>query len=71
MGALNIWKILILVAIIVLLFGGRGKITNVMGDFARGIKSFKSGLKDDDDAPKVADDGRTIDGTATREKTEV
>lgn len=65
-------KILILIAIVLLLFGGRGKISSVMGDFAKGIKSFKQGLKEDDEAqaPQVADQGVTIDGAAKREKTE-
>jgi sec-independent protein translocase protein TatA len=34
-----------------LLFGGRGKISEIMGDFAKGIKSFKKGLNDDDETP--------------------
>ncbi len=35
-----------------LLFGGSGKISNIMGDVAKGIKSFKKGMAEDDDAPK-------------------
>lgn len=42
-------QILIVVVIALLLFGGRGKIAAVMGDFAKGITSFRKGLKDDDD----------------------
>ena len=42
------WQILIIVALFVLLFG-RGKISELMGDVAKGIKSFKSGLSDDGD----------------------
>jgi len=38
-------------AIVLLLFGGRGKISDVMGDVARGIKSFKKGLAEDDSKP--------------------
>src|SRR5205814_1760709 len=48
MGSFSIWHWLIVIAVGALLFGGRGKITNVMGDFAKGIKAFKAGLKDDD-----------------------
>lgn len=40
---------LIPILIILLLLFGRGKISEFMGDFAKGIKSFKKGLKDDDD----------------------
>jgi sec-independent protein translocase protein TatA len=48
MGSLSIWHLLILGAVILLLFGGKGKISDIMGDFAKGIKSFKKGLADDD-----------------------
>jgi sec-independent protein translocase protein TatA len=38
-------------AIVLLLFGGKGKISDIMGDVARGIKSFKKGLAEDDSKP--------------------
>jgi len=41
------WQILIVLVLFVLLFG-RGKISDLMGDVAKGIKSFKSGLADED-----------------------
>jgi sec-independent protein translocase protein TatA len=41
------WHLLILLAVVLLLFGGRGKISGIMGDFAQGITAFKKGLKDD------------------------
>lgn len=44
------FQLLIVLLLIVLLFG-RGKISEVMGDFAKGIKSFKRGMSDEDDAP--------------------
>ncbi len=50
MGSFSIWHWLIVIAVAAVLFGGRGKITNVMGDFAKGIKAFKSGLKEEDTA---------------------
>ena len=53
MGSLSIWHILILVVIAVLLFGGRGKISDLMGDVAKGIKSFRSGLNEPDEAHKI------------------
>ncbi|MEE4210246.1 MAG: twin-arginine translocase TatA/TatE family subunit [Parvularcula sp.] len=44
------WQQLLIVLIIVLiLFGGRGKISSLMGDLAKGVKSFRKGLQDDDD----------------------
>ena len=49
MGAIGPWQILIIILLAVLLFGGGGKISSIMGDFAKGIKSFRKGLQDDDD----------------------
>jgi sec-independent protein translocase protein TatA len=46
MGSLSIWHWLILILVVLLLFG-RGKISDLMGDMAKGIKSFKKGLADD------------------------
>ncbi len=54
MGATSIWHWIILLVIVVLLFGS-GRISNVMGDVAKGIKSFKKGLADDEDTAKPAD----------------
>ena len=60
MGNLGIWQLLIILAIVVLLFG-RGKIPELMGDVAKGIKSFKKGISDDDEKP--ADHDKTVDHT--------
>jgi sec-independent protein translocase protein TatA len=54
MGSLSIWHILIFAAIVLLLFGGRGKISDLMGDFAKGIKSFKKNMAEGDDASMEA-----------------
>lgn len=48
MGALNIWHILLIVVVAALLFGGRGKISGLMGDTAKGIRAFRDGLKGED-----------------------
>lgn len=48
MGFTSIWHWLIVLAVVLLLFGGRGKISALMGDFGKGLKNFKSGLKEDD-----------------------
>jgi len=50
MGGLSLWHWLVVIAVIAVLFGGKGKIANVMGDFAKGIKAFKSGMKDEEAA---------------------
>jgi sec-independent protein translocase protein TatA len=47
---LSFWHMVILLLVVVLLFG-RGKISDVMGDVAKGIKSFKKGLSEDEDTP--------------------
>jgi sec-independent protein translocase protein TatA len=60
MGSFSIWHWLILIMVGVLLFGGRGKISGLMGDFAHGIRNFKEGLKDPD-APAIADKHETVD----------
>jgi sec-independent protein translocase protein TatA len=49
MGSFSIWHILILAMIAIVLFGGRGKISDLMGDVAKGIKSFRAGLNDPED----------------------
>jgi sec-independent protein translocase protein TatA len=50
MGSLSIWHWLIVLVIVMLMFG-RGKIPELMGDVAKGIKSFKDGMKDDETSP--------------------
>ncbi|SMH49052.1 twin-arginine translocase TatA/TatE family subunit [Mesorhizobium australicum] len=55
MGSFSIWHWLIVLVVVLLLFG-RGKIPELMGDMAKGIKSFKKGMSEDDaDAPKTVD----------------
>lgn len=46
------WHLLILALVALLFFGGGGRISSIMGDMAKGIKSFKKGLSEDDDADK-------------------
>lgn len=63
----SIWQIAIVVILLVLLFG-RGKISSLMGDVAKGIKSFKKGMAEDPDEAKAKvekkdESGQTIDIT--------
>ncbi len=51
--SLSIWQIAIVAVLVVLLFG-RGRISGVMGDVAKGIKTFKKGVADDDEADAPA-----------------
>lgn len=56
-GGFSIWHILLVAVVALVLFGGGGKISSLMGDAAKGIKAFKDGLKDDDtDDKKVKKD---------------
>ncbi|RMD89147.1 MAG: twin-arginine translocase TatA/TatE family subunit, partial [Alphaproteobacteria bacterium] len=64
--SISFWQIAIVVALIVLLFG-RGKISELMGDVAKGITSFKKGLREDvteakePEAPKAIADERAVE----------
>ena len=48
MGAFSIWHIAAIVVVALLLFGGRGKISGIMGDTAKGIRAVRDGLKGED-----------------------
>ena len=68
MGSFSIWHWLIVLAIILVLFG-RGKIPELMGDVAKGIKSFKKGMADDDSAEtKVETPAKTVEHKADEVK---
>ncbi|GAB4138724.1 MAG: twin-arginine translocase TatA/TatE family subunit [Sphingomonadales bacterium] len=77
MGAFSIWHWLVVLLLVVLLFG-RGKISEVMGDVAKGIKSFKKGLTEDEDKtedtakdkPALKDESKTsLQNQQAEEKT--
>jgi sec-independent protein translocase protein TatA len=48
MGFTSIWHWLVVLVIVLVLFGGRGKISYIMGDIGKGLKNFKKGMKDED-----------------------
>ena len=48
MGSFSIWHWLIVLAVVLVLFG-RGRVADVMGEFGKGLKSFKDGMKDEKD----------------------
>ncbi|GGF72101.1 Sec-independent protein translocase protein TatA [Azorhizobium oxalatiphilum] len=54
MGSMSIWHWIVVLAVVLLLFG-RGKISDLMGDVAKGIKSFKKGMAEDEDVPAKKD----------------
>ena len=62
MGSLSIVHWIIIIAVALLLFGGRGKISSLMGDFAEGIKAFQKGMSEDEKtAATTPADPKTID----------
>jgi sec-independent protein translocase protein TatA len=66
MGSLSVWHWLIFLVIALLAFGGSGKISSIMGDVAKGIKSFKQGMKDDEEEQKAAEAQKSIDAKAVK-----
>ena len=63
MGSFSIWHWLIVLVVVLLLFG-RGKIPELMGDVAKGIKSFKKGMSDDDAVAETGDASKTVEHKA-------
>jgi len=54
MGSLSPWHILLLALVVLLVFGGRGKLSGLMGDAAKGIRAFRDGLKGEEAPPPPA-----------------
>jgi sec-independent protein translocase protein TatA len=53
MGTFSVWHWVIVLVVVLVLFGGRGKLSQLMGDMAKGITAFKKGLKEDQ--PEIGD----------------
>ncbi len=69
------WQLLIILVLVLLLFGGRGKISSIMGDMARGISSFRKGLREEDaeaepSTPPKAIEDQTPERRASEKRTE-
>lgn len=65
MGSMSIWHWIVVIAVVLLLFG-RGKISDLMGDVAQGIKAFKKGMSDDDKTAEKPDSVKTIDNNPSQ-----
>jgi sec-independent protein translocase protein TatA len=65
MGSMSLWHWIVVIVVVLLLFG-RGKISELMGDMAQGIKAFKKGMSEDEKAetPAATDPVKTIDHKA-------
>jgi sec-independent protein translocase protein TatA len=62
MGSFSIWHWMVVLMVVLLLFGG-GKVSGLMGDFAKGIKTFKKNMAEDDDASMAAANTERPTGT--------
>ena len=67
MGFTSIWQWIIVLAVVLILFARPGKISGLMGDFGKGLRSFKDGVKGDEDA---ADDVEEIEAPAPKKKSQ-
>lgn len=68
MGAVGPLQLLLVAVVALLLFGGRGRISSIMGDLAKGITSFRKGLKDEDTETKAVDGNDIVNITPEKEK---
>lgn len=71
MGAFSIWHWLVVLVIVLVLFGGRGKISSLMGDLGKGLKAFKSNIKEDSQGTTeklTADQAETSSSTSPSEQ---
>ena len=66
-GTFSIMHWLVVLAVVLLLFGGRGKVSSIMGDFGKGLRNFKTGLKGDGDADE-AEEVEVIEETPAPKK---
>ena len=64
MGSFSVWHWLIVLAVVLLLFGGRGKISQLMGDFGKGLNAFKKGVGASPDETPQAQPGQQPGDTA-------
>lgn len=79
MGSFSLWHWLVVLAIVLLLFGGRGKISQLMGDFGKGLKAFKKGVSDEQStstadneqtgSPRTIGEGSTASGGVRKDET--
>ena len=65
MGSMSLWHWIVVIGVVLLLFG-RGKISELMGDVAQGIKAFKKGMQDDDKVADKSEPMKSIDHNASQ-----
>ncbi len=70
MGTFSIWHWLIVLAVVLVLFGGGGKISRLMGDFGKGLKSFKKGMKEEEPEAVPEEGQKTLKSEQAKEVSE-
>ncbi len=74
MGFTSIWHWIVVLAVVLILFARPGKISGIMGDFGKGLKSFKDGMKGDKEKESISDDstdfieGKTAENKSSSKK---
>ena len=64
MGTLSIWHWLIVLVVVLVMFGGKGKISQIMGDVGNGLKAFKKSLRDDDKTDDVMTEPKALNASS-------
>lgn len=68
MGITGIWQWVLILAVVLILFARPGKISGIMGDFGKGLRNFKSGMKDEDAEALEVEDAEVIETSADEAK---
>tara|TARA_B100000965_G_scaffold405590_1_gene440272 strand:- start:2660 stop:2899 length:240 start_codon:yes stop_codon:yes gene_type:complete len=71
MGAFSIWHWIIVLIVVLILFGGKGKLSGIMGDFGKGLKNFKDQMKskeDEDEQETIANKSSNKNKSAKKSK---
>ena len=71
MGAFSIWHWIIVLIVVLILFGGKGKLSGIMGDFGKGLRNFKDQMKskqEEDENDVIADNSSKKDKTKKKSK---
>jgi len=67
MGSFTIWHWLVVLVVVALVFGGRGRLSGIMGDAAKGIRAFREGLKGEEEPPKAEEPPKPLPKSSTVE----
>ena len=65
-GTFSILHWIVVLAVVLLLFGGRGKVSAIMGDFGKGLRNFKTGLKGSEEEPDLEEAGEKLEATSKK-----